>query len=77
MTNFTAQKMKFPLKNFFRKCEQICRKLGIWSHLLKESLMENFIFCGFLRARLSKHFRDHLKKQSTQGFFSDKVDAFF
>ena len=43
---FTAQKMKFSIKNFFSKCGQICRKLWIWSHLLKKSLMENFIFCA-------------------------------
>ena len=39
----TAQKMKFSIKDFFRKCDQIHRKLRIWSHLLKKSLMENFI----------------------------------
>ena len=37
---FTAQKMKFSIKDFFSK-------LRIWSHLLKKSLMENFHFlCG-------------------------------
>ena len=41
----TAQKMKFSIKDFFCKCDQIHRKLRIWSHLLKESLMENFSFC--------------------------------
>ena len=42
----TAQKMKFSIKNFFSKCEQICSFLRIWSHLLKKSFMENFIFCA-------------------------------
>ena len=42
----TAQKMKFSIKDFFSKCDQIRRKLRIWSHLLKKSLMENFIFCA-------------------------------
>ena len=32
--------------DFFNKCGQIRRKLWIWSHLLKKSLMENFIFCA-------------------------------
>ena len=41
-----AQKMKFSIKDFFRKCDQIHRKLRIWSHLLKKSLMENFILCA-------------------------------
>ena len=40
----TAQKMKFTIKNFFSKCHQIRRFLRIWSHLLKKSFMENFIF---------------------------------
>ena len=39
----TAQKMKFSIKDFFSKCDQICSFLLIWSHLLKKSLMENFI----------------------------------
>ena len=37
--------MKFSIKDFFRECDQIRRKLRIWSNLLKKSLMENFIFC--------------------------------
>ena len=41
----TAQKMKFSIKDFFNTCNQIHRKLQIWSHLLKKPLMENFIFC--------------------------------
>ena len=35
--NSTAQKMKFSTKGFFGKCDQIRRKLRIWSHLLKKS----------------------------------------
>ena len=42
--SWTAQKMKFSIKDFFSKFDQICRKLRIWSHSLKKSLMENFIF---------------------------------
>ena len=38
--------MKFSIKDFFVKCDQIRGKLRIWSHLLKKSLMENFIFCA-------------------------------
>ena len=38
--------MKFSVKDFFSKCEQILRKLRICSHLLKKTLMENFIFCA-------------------------------
>ena len=36
--------MKFSIKDFFGKCDQIRRKLRIWYHLLKKSLMENIIF---------------------------------
>ena len=43
---FTAQKMKFYIKDFFSKCDQIRRKLWIWSHLLKKSLIESLIFCA-------------------------------
>ena len=37
--------MKFSNKDIFSKCDQIHRKLRIWSHLLKKSLTENYIFC--------------------------------
>ena len=40
-----TQKMKFSIRNFFCKCNQICRFQRIWSHLLKKSFTENFIFC--------------------------------
>ena len=43
---FTAQKINFSIKDFFSKWEQISMKPRIWSHLLKKSLMENFIFCA-------------------------------
>ena len=43
----TTQKMKFSIKDFFSKCDQIRSFLRIWSHLLKKSLMEKFIFCAF------------------------------
>ena len=36
--------MKFFTKDFFSKCDHIRSFLLIWSHLLKKSLMENFIF---------------------------------
>ena len=42
----SAQKMNFSIKDFFSKCDQIRKKLQIWSHLLKKSLMKNFIFCA-------------------------------
>ena len=42
----TGQEMKFSIKDFSSKCDQIHRKLLIWLHLLEKSLMENFIFCA-------------------------------
>ena len=36
--------MKFSVRDFLRKCDQILKKQRIWSYLLKKSLMENFIF---------------------------------
>ena len=44
----SSQKMKFSIKDFFSKCDQIHGKLRIWLHLLNKSLMENFIFCALL-----------------------------
>ena len=40
-SQITAQKMKFSIKDFFDKCDQIRSFLWIWSHLLKKSLMGN------------------------------------
>ena len=45
--------MKFSIKDFFNKCDQICSFLWIWSHLLKNSFMENFIFCAVYIEKLS------------------------
>ena len=47
--------MKFSIEDFFSKYDQICIFLRIWSHLLKKSLMENFIFCAVLPRILSFH----------------------
>ena len=44
----TKPKAKCSLNDFFTKCDQTCRKLRIWSHLLTKSLMENFIFCAVI-----------------------------
>ena len=52
--NTTAQKMKFSIKYIFSECDQIRRKLRIWSNLLEKSLMENFIFCAVDLGAFSK-----------------------
>ena len=46
VTTDTAQKSKFSIRDFFSKCDQIRSFLRIWPHLMKKSLMENFIFCA-------------------------------
>ena len=43
---YTVQNMKFSIKDFISKCDQIRSFLQICSHLLKKSLMENFIYCA-------------------------------
>ena len=47
----TAQKMKFSIEVFLSIRDQIRSFRPIWSHLLKKSLMENFIFCLVLTAK--------------------------
>ena len=51
----TAQKIKFSIKYFLSKCDQVRRKLRIWSHFLKNSLMKNFIFlCSESQLKVSE-----------------------
>ena len=42
----STKKIEFYIKDVFSKCDQIRSFLWIWSHLLKKSLTENFIFCA-------------------------------
>ena len=42
----STKKMKYSIKDFLSKCDQIRSFLLIWSHLLKKSLIENFSFCA-------------------------------
>ena len=46
LIGITAKKMKFSIKDFFGKYDQIRRKLWIWSNFLKKPLVKNFIFCA-------------------------------
>ena len=46
---FIAQKMKFSIKDFLSKCDQISGFLRICSHLPRKSLAENFIFCAVIK----------------------------
>ena len=47
-----AQKIKFSIKDFFTTCDQIRSFPRIWSHLLKKSLIENFIFWALTKVDL-------------------------
>ena len=73
--------MKFSIKDFFSKCDHIRSFLRIWSHLLKKSLMENFIFCAVCTVvndvlyNLGKIRIEFLKKygQSTHSFHHARI----
>ena len=52
---YTAQKIKFSFKDFFSRCDQIRWKLQIWSHLLKNSWVENFIFVQWYLQNVITH----------------------
>ena len=73
---FTAQKMKFSIKYFFCKYVQIF--LWIWSHLLKKSIMERFIFCtGSAPYILDYRLKTKIYRQcSTDAKFSKKIRFF-
>ena len=64
--------MKFAIKDFFRKCDQIRRKLLIWPHLLKKSLMETSFLVQWHRILLALTLKDNsfYISQTVQGFIS-------
>ena len=71
-TTYIPKKMKFSIKDFFSKCHQIHSFLRISSHLLKKSLMENFIFCAVLCTR----YFDSLQR-CIEDFLSMKLDCWW
>ena len=48
LSESTAQKMKFYIKDFFSKCDQICRKLQIWSHYQRNLYWKSSLFVVLL-----------------------------
>ena len=48
--------MKFSIKDFFSKYDQIRRKLRIYLDLLKKSLIDDFIFCVVERSDFKNYF---------------------
>ena len=65
-TLLVTQNMKFSIKDFFSKSDQIRSFLRIWSHLRKNSLMKNFIFCAvadrFVKIGTFSVFRGYRKR---------------
>ena len=60
--------------DFFSKYDQIRKKLRIWSHLLKKSLMKNLIFCVVSSIPAGPNFQQALRmyvysKAVTQRYF--------
>ena len=49
--SFTAQKLKFSIKDFVSKCDQIRSFPQFWLDLLNKSLIENFIFCAAFKIK--------------------------
>ena len=74
---YTAQKNEFLFKDFFIKCDQIRRILQIWSHLLKKSLIENFIFmqCKILTVWAKDKGVFRIMLNIYDGTFSQKVSS--
>ena len=75
--------MKFSITDFFSKRGQIRSFLRIWSHLLKKSVIENFIFLYGVktviqsRSRTSKPTRNLVTLlNELEGFFSKDVKMF-
>ena len=60
------KKSSFLLRICFRKCDQIRKELRIWSHLLKKSVMENFIFCVVVLVIWFLHFNLNLIKRTNE-----------
>ena len=75
----TAQKMKFSIKGFYRKCDQIRRKLRTWSHLLKKSLMQNFFvqWTNFVRTVSLKPTNSKNKLKKTEAKMLKSKAMFF
>ena len=58
--------MKFSIKDFVSKCDQIRSFLRIWSHLLKKSLMEKFIFCAVKGSMVVTNFKSKFMKDKAK-----------
>ena len=48
-----AQRTEYFIKDCFRKCDQIRKKLKVCPHLLKTFFMQNFIFCVVYKEQMN------------------------
>ena len=61
--------MRFSINDFFSNCDQIQSFRRLWSHLLKKSLMENFL-CSGISSSL------HRRASNSQPSFSKLTQVF-
>ena len=66
--------MKFSIKDFLSKCDQIRSFLRIWSYLLKKSLKENFGFCAvYIRVMWRVKFVQFVRLICRAQFFKPQI----
>ena len=72
---YTAQKMRFSIKDFYIKCDQIRSFLWIWSHLPKKSLMKTsfFVQCYVNRVDIEKVIDEYPSKKYHSKFFFQSI----
>ena len=58
----TTQKLKFSIKDFFGKCDQIRKSPRIWSYLPKKSLIGNVIFLQCMCSNIQWHFYEDFSR---------------
>ena len=61
--------MKFSVKDCFSKWKQNLSKRRIYSHILKKSLVANFIFCAVMVEYFGKLLQKKLVFQKKNRFF--------
>ena len=69
--------MKFSIKGFFSKFDQIRNFLRIRSYLLKKSLMENLIFCAVMLIVAFQKFIIFLTHQTGITLFLEVIQQIF
>ena len=60
---FRVKKIKVSIKDFFRKCDQICRKVRFWLRFMKKSIMKNSFSVQYLWPLALHNLLDFLQEQ--------------